>query len=54
MPERNFKLWLQEMYYRNKDERSCYRQPSIDLKEYFNQNKWYLKKLYKETENGNR
>lgn len=54
MPDSDFKLWLQEMYYRNKDERFFYRLPCIELREYFNQNKWYLKKMYKGTKYGNR
>ena len=50
----SFKNFVNEMYYKNVDERFIYKEKRLPLKTYFNKNKWFLKSKYKqETKNGN-
>ena len=48
--ESRFRLWINEMYYRYKDENELWRSPDRckEAKQYFRENKWFLKKLYKQ------
>lgn len=49
-----FKNFVNEMYYKNVDERFIYKEERLPLKTYFNNNKWFLKTKYKqEIKNGN-
>lgn len=49
-----FKNFVNEMYYRNVEERFHWGEKSISFKKYVEGNKWYLKKIYvEEKQNGN-
>ena len=42
-----FRSFVFECYYKNCDERILYRDNSISIKEYVNNNKWFLKNKFK-------
>ena len=46
-----FRNWFQEMYFRNRDERSFYKQSQIEPKEYLERNKSFLKNLFRKQRN---
>lgn len=49
-----FKNFVNEMYYRNVEERFHWGEKRISFKKYVEGNKWYLKKIYvEEKQNGN-
>jgi len=41
-----FRLWVQELWFLNKDERLRHREAELELDEYWNMNKWWLKREY--------
>lgn len=47
-----FKMFVNEMYFKNLDERSNYGEEPQTFKTYVSNNKWFLKKRYKD-QNGN-
>jgi hypothetical protein len=50
----DFKNFVTDMYYHNKDERFTYGEKIIPFETYVKNNKWFLKKMYKqEKQNGN-
>ena len=54
MPDPNtFRFYCTEMFYKNKEERFLWKQTPLSAKEYFHINKWFLKRSFKETQNGN-
>lgn len=42
-----FRLWVQEIYYSNRDERMLYHDSDIRLEEYWRMYKYWLKREYK-------
>jgi hypothetical protein len=47
--ESQFRVFVRNKYYENKDERQFWHLPCIEMAQYVAENKWYLKKLFKET-----
>lgn len=47
MKDSHFKNWVQGKYFDNCEERRIYNQTPLVLKEYWSNNKWFLKKLFK-------
>lgn len=41
-----FRLWVQELWFLNKDERLVHREAELRLDEYWNMYKWWLKREY--------
>ena len=41
-----FRLWVQEIWYKNCDERLTYGQDPVTIKQYWNTYKWWLKREY--------
>lgn len=41
-----FRNWVRNLYYDCCEERLLYKQPADDLKKYFNDYKWWLKREY--------
>jgi len=48
LPNKPFRTWLQKIYFENQKEREIFKDDCVTLKEYFNQNKWWLKNKYKQ------
>lgn len=46
--ESTFRVFVRNMYYSNRDERMQWSMTPLDMPEYFANNKWYLKRLFKE------
>jgi len=46
MKDDAFRRWLQNIWFENREEYSTVNQQGYSLKEYFNQNKYWLKNLY--------
>jgi len=42
-----FRTWLNNRYYENQQERDSFNDKKISLKEYFRDNKWWLKSEFK-------
>jgi hypothetical protein len=42
----DFRMWVYETYYQNRDEREIHNESPIDVKRYFNTYKWWLKREY--------
>jgi hypothetical protein len=46
-----FRLWVNELYQRNCIERDGYKMPCLEVKEYFNQYKYWLKREFQYQKN---
>lgn len=44
---RPFRSWLINIWYENREERSVFKEATIDLEEYFNKYKWWLRREYR-------
>lgn len=54
LPDPNtFRWFVDEMFIQNQNERDTWKETPLSKEEYFKKNKWYLKKLFKEKNNGN-
>ena len=54
LPDPNtFRWFCNEMFYKNQEERSFWKDKELKLDEYIRKNKWYLKKMFKEKDHGN-
>lgn len=42
-----FRIWLENLWRDNCDERMSWGQPRFSLQEYFNQYKWWLRREYR-------
>ena len=42
-----FRSWLIELWYNNREERLTFKEPPINLDEYFNKYKWWLRREYR-------
>lgn len=49
----SFKNFINEMYYMNQNEREYFKLELVSREEYIKNNKWFLKRLFKESKNGN-
>lgn len=41
-----FRIWVQEIYFQNKDERLLHHESELRLEEYWRMYKWWLKREY--------
>jgi hypothetical protein len=46
-PTTRFRFWVQETWYKNRDERLTYGEDPVTIKQYWNTYKWWLKREYK-------
>lgn len=46
-----FRLWVNQLYYSNRDERQSLNIDTFDVKEYFNEYKWWLKREFQYQKN---
>lgn len=46
--ESPFRIFVRNKYYENKDERHYHNEECLEFQEYIKENKWFLRKLYKE------
>jgi uncharacterized protein CbrC (UPF0167 family) len=47
-PTGNFRLWVQELWYTNCDERLIYGEDPVTIVQYWNTYKWWLKREYRQ------
>jgi hypothetical protein len=43
----SFRIWVNKIWFENKDEHSVFNQPGYSLEEYFNRYKYWLKREYR-------
>lgn len=41
-----FRLWVQELWFQNKEEHEAFKEPTLSLEEYFGRYKYWLKREY--------
>ncbi len=44
---KSFRDWLKDLWYENREERAAWGNPTLSLKDYFNQYKWWLRREYR-------